>query len=125
MYGQGWNVYGLVAFTKRVDAALERCPVTAEALAGVPGLTTAGFSRVAPGTHIKPHTGWVSTVYRAHLGLVVPEDCALRVADQTRPWGEGDVLVFDDTAEHEAWNHSTRPRVVLLSDFLRPGFGPA
>jgi aspartyl/asparaginyl beta-hydroxylase (cupin superfamily) len=29
--------------------------------------------------------------------------------------------VFDDTAEHEAWNDSDLPRGVLLLDFLRPG----
>ena len=90
--------------------------------ATVPGLTTAGFSRLAPGTHIKPHKGWVTTVYRAHLGLVVPDDrCALRVGDESRTWSEGDVLVFDDTAEHEAWNRSDHTRTVLLFDFLRPG----
>jgi beta-hydroxylase len=30
-------------------------------------------------------------------------------------------LVFDDTVEHEAWNLSDRPRVVLLLDAVRPG----
>src|SRR5262245_7962432 len=93
MYGQGWNVYGLIAFGNRIEPALAACPRTAAALQLAPGLTTAGFSRLAPGTHIKPHEGWVTTGYRAHLGLVVPEDgCALRVGDRTRRWDEGDVL---------------------------------
>lgn len=122
MYGEGWSVYGLVAFGARVEAALAACPRTARALQHVPGLTTAGFSRMVPGTHIRPHEGWVTTVYRAHLGLVVPDgDCALRVGPQTRPWQEGGLLVFDDTAEHEAWNYSAGTRTVLLFDFLRPG----
>ncbi|MGW2625680.1 aspartyl/asparaginyl beta-hydroxylase domain-containing protein [Micromonospora taraxaci] len=121
MYGQGWSVYGLVAFGDRIEEALEACPNTASALAKVPHLTTAGFSRMAPGTHIKPHQGWVTTVYRAHLGLVVPQDCALRVGDETRQWREGETFVFDDTATHEAWNYGTSDRVVLLFDFVRPG----
>ncbi|MBU2665631.1 aspartyl/asparaginyl beta-hydroxylase domain-containing protein [Actinoplanes bogorensis] len=122
MYGTGWSVYGLVAFGTRIDAALAGCPRTADALSRVPGLTTAGFSRMVPGTHIKPHQGWVTTVYRAHLGLVVPEgECALRVGSQTRPWQEGGLFVFDDTVEHEAWNYSEDTRTVLLFDFLRPG----
>ncbi|MEO6085176.1 MAG: aspartyl/asparaginyl beta-hydroxylase domain-containing protein [Umezawaea sp.] len=92
---------GLVAFGDRVEDALATCPRTAAAVELVPGLTTAGFSRLAPGTRIKPHTGWVTTVYRAHLGLVAPDDgCALRVGDESRTRNEGDVLVFDDTAEH-------------------------
>jgi beta-hydroxylase len=121
MYGAGWSVYGLIAFGKRVEAALRSCPRTADLLTQVPGLTTAGFSRMAAGTHIKPHVGWVRTVYRLHMGLVVPPDCGLRVGAETRPWREGECLVFDDTVEHEAWNRATEPRLVLLLDFLRPG----
>jgi len=122
MYGEGWSVYGLVAFGTRIEAALAACPRTAEALAAVPHLTTAGFSRLAPGTHIRPHEGWVTTVYRAHLGLVVPDgDCAIRVGGGTRRWVAGETLVFDDTVEHEAWNRSTATRTVLLFDFARPG----
>jgi aspartyl/asparaginyl beta-hydroxylase (cupin superfamily) len=122
MYGTGWSVYGLVAFGTRIDAALATCPRTAEALHRVPGLTTAGFSRMVAGTHIKPHEGWVTTVYRVHLGLVVPEgDCALRVGSQVRPWQEGGLFVFDDTVNHEAWNYTTSTRTILLFDFLRPG----
>ncbi|MEU7588207.1 aspartyl/asparaginyl beta-hydroxylase domain-containing protein [Micromonospora sp. NPDC049230] len=71
--------------------------------------------------HIKPHQGWVTTVYRAHLGLVVPQHCALRVGDETRQWREGETFVFDDTVMHEAWNYGTSDRVVLLFDFVRPG----
>jgi ornithine lipid ester-linked acyl 2-hydroxylase len=121
MYGEGWTVYGLIAFGKRIEPALAKCPKTAIALAAIPGLTTAGFSRLAPGAHIEPHKGWVTTVYRAHLGLVVPEGCALRVGDETRDWREGETLIFDDTSTHEAWNRSQQSRTVLLFDFLRPG----
>jgi beta-hydroxylase len=121
MYGEGWSVYGLIAFGRRIERALSSCPRTAALLAQVPGVTTAGFSRLAAGAHIKPHIGWVETVYRLHMGLVVPRDCALRVGDQTRPWREGECLIFDDTVEHEAWNRSSETRVVLLLDFLRPG----
>jgi aspartyl/asparaginyl beta-hydroxylase (cupin superfamily) len=121
MYGTGWSVYGLIAFGAPIDAALASCPATAAALAAVPHLTTAGFSRLAPGAWIKPHVGWVTTVYRAHLGLIVPEHCALRVGGQTRPWREGSTLIFDDTSVHEAWNRSTHTRTVLLFDFMRPG----
>ena len=121
MYGEGWSVYGLIAFGKPIEAALARCPRTAAAIAAVPNLTTAGFSRLAPGAHIKAHVGWVTTVYRAHLGLIVPDQCALRVGGEIRAWTEGSALIFDDTVEHEAWNRSDRTRTVLLFDFVRPG----
>jgi len=121
MYGVGWSVYGLVAFGTRIEGALSANPRTASILEQVPGLTTAGFSRLAPGAHIRPHVGWVRSVYRLHMGLVVPPDCALRVGNETKPWQQGKCLIFDDTFEHEAWNRSSEWRTVLLLYFLRPG----
>lgn len=121
MYGEGWSVYGLIAFGQPIAEALRACPRTAALLCDLPRVTTVGFSRMAAGTHIEPHVGWVHSVYRLHMGLVVPEGCALRVGDEVRPWREGECLVFDDTCEHEAWNRSDLPRTVLLVDFLRPG----
>jgi hypothetical protein len=82
----------------------------------------AGFSRLAPRTHVKPHVGWTASVYRLHLALVVPPGCRLRFASESRSWQEGRCLNFDDTGEHEAWNDSEFLRGVLLLDFLRPGF---
>jgi aspartyl/asparaginyl beta-hydroxylase (cupin superfamily) len=46
--------------------------------------------------------------------------CALRVGNETRPWREGELVVFDDSIEHEAWNLGKELRVVLLFDIWRP-----
>lgn len=121
MHGEGWSVYGLFAAGRRIGGACRNCPVTAEIIDSFQGVSLAGFSRLAPNTHIKPHVGWAASVYRLHLGLVVPGGCRLRVADETREWQEGKCLVFDDTVEHEAWNDSDQMRGTLLLDFLRPG----
>jgi aspartyl/asparaginyl beta-hydroxylase (cupin superfamily) len=43
-----------------------------------------------------------------------------RVGNETRPWREGEVVIFDDSIEHEAWNRSQQLRVVLLFDIWRP-----
>jgi len=121
MHGGGWTVYGLFVVGQEIAAASAACPGTARALRQVPGLSMAGFSRLAPRTHVKPHVGWAASVYRLHLALVIPPGCRLRVAGETRSWQEGRCLIFDDTVEHEAWNDSELPRGVLLLDFLRPG----
>lgn len=121
MHGGGWTVFGLYAVGRPIPGAVDRCPETSRLLGLVPGLSMAGFSRLAPHAHVRPHVGWAASVYRLHLGLVVPEGCRLRVGPETRPWREGRCLIFDDTVEHEAWNDSDRPRAVLLLDFLRPG----
>ena len=55
-----------------------------------------------------------------HLPLIVPAGCALRVGNETREWREDEVVLFDDTIEHEAWNTSAETRVVLLFDIWRP-----
>ncbi len=121
MHGEGWSVFGLYAGGEPIVKACELCPQTAKIISAIPGLSLAGFSRMAPDTHIKPHVGWAESVYRLHLGLVVPGGCQLRVVDDTRAWCEGKCWVFDDTVEHEAWNQSESYRTVLLLDFLRPG----
>ena len=44
----------------------------------------------------------------------------MRVGFERREWREGQVLVFDDTIEHEACNESDEPRVVLVFDLWNP-----
>lgn len=58
-----------------------------------------------------------------HLGLLVPDGpglCAIRVGDQWRTWSEGQLLVLDETFQHEAWNLTDEPRVVLFLQVRRP-----
>jgi len=119
LYDAGWTVFGFYFFGRRIPDNCAACPETVKVLETVPGMVTAGFSNMAPGTHIKPHRGYTNAVLRCHLGLIVPPDCALRVGAETRNWSDGKCLVFDDTCEHEAWNRSDQPRVILLLDFRK------
>jgi ornithine lipid ester-linked acyl 2-hydroxylase len=121
LYGAGWDVFGLYAFGQKLASNCAVCPKTTEVVESIPGLMTAGFSWLEPGTHIKPHIGHSKAVLRCHLGLIIPDECRLRVGKDTQSWEEGKTLVFDDTTEHEAWNRSSSDRVVLLLDFKRPG----
>ena len=83
------------------------------------------FSRLKPGTHIKPHNGLLNTRLICHLPIIVPPDCALRVGSETRAWREGEMLIFDDSIEHEAWNRSQDDRIVLLFEIWRPEISAA
>jgi hypothetical protein len=82
------------------------------------------FSRLAPGTHIPPHYGVANHRITVHLPLIVPEGCAIRVGNHTHVWEEGKLFAFDDSFEHEAWNRSTRERVVLIFESFHPDLGP-
>lgn len=111
---RGWLWYGLCG-EGAPEAHRSACPRTAAACERLPGLVNAGFSRLLPGTHLEPHRGELQGVLRCHLGLEVPEgDLGLRFGDQTRSWRPGELLLFDDTLTHEAWNHALEPRTVLL-----------
>ena len=126
LYDQDWDVFTIFDFPHgegRADG-ISACPVTArtvsEALAhhGIQH-GVVGFSRLGPGTHIYPHSGYQGDFLRCHLGLQVPSgDCRLTVARETRHWESGKVLVFDDRLEHEAWNNTDSSRGVLLIDFI-------
>ena len=100
------------------ERARARCPRLTRAAADVPGMVNAGLSLFRPGTHLFPHRGGLRGVLRCHLPLVVPQgDLGLRVGDEQRRWSTDRCLVFDDTLEHEAWNHGEGDRIVLLVTF--------
>ena len=105
---------------------LERCPATAAVLARLPLQRIPGrapnafFSLLRPGKTIPPHTGVTNTRAIVHLALDVPGGCGFRVGGETREWVEGQAFAFDDTIEHEAWNHSERRRAVLILDTWNP-----
>ncbi len=107
-----------------------RCPAVMAALAQAPMPIIEGRSPVAlwsllePGTHIQPHHGLLNTRLICHLPLLTPEGCALRVGAETREWRKGEMLLFDDSIEHEAWNRGAETRVVLLFEIWRPEISP-
>lgn len=102
------------------------CPKTSEVLNGLPLVRIRDhapeicFSVLGPDSHILPHTGVTNTRLVLHLPLIVPPNCALRVRNVVHEWSEGEIVIFDDTYVHEAWNRSSHPRVVLLMDAWNP-----
>jgi aspartyl/asparaginyl beta-hydroxylase (cupin superfamily) len=102
-----------------------RCPKTMEAIGRIPLYQIPGrspsvlFSLMLPGAHILPHNGLINSRLIGHLPLIVPERCTFRVGNDIREWKRGKVWLFDDTIEHEAWNNSNEPRVVLIFEVAR------
>jgi beta-hydroxylase len=124
----GWKIFVLVAYGIRSAPNIALCPQTWRIVRKIPGLKTAMFSIFEPGKRLPPHRGPYNGVLRLHLGLRVPEPRAaqgIRIGSETRHWQEGSALIFDDAYEHEAWNQSGHPRVVLFVDFAKPLRFPA
>ena len=121
-----WDAHFFYRHGQSVPENLSASPTTAALLAQMPLVKIAEhapeicFSVLAPGTHIKLHTGVTNLRVVAHLPLILPANCALKVAGVERAWRYDEVLVFDDTFEHEAWNQSDGIRVILLLDTWHP-----
>lgn len=122
-----WDAFFFYRRGRRYDDNHARCPRTSAVLESIelcrirdqaPEIC---FSVLAPGTHIKPHHGVTNTRVVVHLPLIVPDDCALNIVDgDAHAWKEGELMMFDDSFQHEAWNRSDRTRVILLMDAWNP-----
>jgi aspartyl/asparaginyl beta-hydroxylase (cupin superfamily) len=78
------------------------------------------FSRLSAGARIPPHHGMLNARLICHLPLIVPSGCRFSVGGEIREWKEGELIVFDDTVEHAAWNDGESDRIVLIFDVWRP-----
>lgn len=125
-----WDVFLFYERSRKNEENCARCPAITRIIESHNTVRTqAGLlyvSKLSPGTHIKPHRGPTNMRLRCHLGIDIPDgDCGLKVAGETRRWREGGCLVFDNSLEHEAWNHTSQPRIVLIIDFWHPDLTPA
>jgi hypothetical protein len=122
-----WDAYFFFDEGERLTAHHDACPHTSSVLARLPlgHVRDHGpevcFSIMRPGARILPHRGVTNTRAVLHLGLEIPEGCALNLTGVLEQhWQRGKCFAFDDTFEHEAWNKSETTRVVLLGDIWNP-----
>jgi hypothetical protein len=126
-----WSAFHLIENGAPHPLNAARCPATLAALAQAPLPQIAGrspmalFSVLQPHTHIPPHNGMLNTRLIVHLPLIVPDGCRLRVGNEERAVRAGELMIFDDSIEHEAWNDSDDGRVVLLFEVWRPELSAA
>lgn len=113
--------------SKWVSSNARQCPKTVELLKEIPGIRTALFSRLGPLTRLSAHQGWADLanyVLRCHLPLIVPENqnnlCGMWVEGHLNYHKERELLVFDDSKWHKAFNGTSEDRVVLIFDIMRP-----
>jgi ornithine lipid ester-linked acyl 2-hydroxylase len=121
--GENWRTFFLMGFGEEAEQGWKQCPETMKILQKIPHVQTAFFSILGPNYHVPPHRGVTKGFIRCHLALVVPDQpdqCMMRVGDRFCQWEKGRCLVFDDTNNHEVWNHSNQERIVLLVDVDRP-----
>ena len=121
-----WSAFYLIKQGQRIEENIRRCPKTWAAIEAIGDAANPApapsvlFSLLQPGAAIPPHHGQINTRLICHLPIVLPGDCGLRVGNETREWKDGEVFIFDDTVEHEAWNNSDQPRYVLIFEIWHP-----
>lgn len=123
-----WKSFFLYGYGIKVPENCAKVPVTAQLVAGIPGLCNALFSVLSPYGVIHPHYGVTKGMLNCHLGLVVPKDgkkCWIKLDGHKLYWQEGKAFVFDDTYRHSVENDTDELRAILFIQFERPtrGFG--
>lgn len=119
---EGWRLLAMRYWSYDLAANCQICPRTWELVREIPGMTTAAFSVLQAGEHIPAHRGVFPGLLRCHVPLFVPfsnELCRIRIGQENHHWRTGEAILFDDSFEHEVWNESDQPRVVLLIDVKR------
>ncbi len=122
---KSWRAFSFLFWNWKIKKNMKECPKTMEVLSNIPFLISASVSILEPGVEIKPHKGDTNAIIRCHFGLEVPvglPHCGFSVNDEKRPWEEGKVLLFNDSAKHTAWNLSDKRRYILLFDIIRPSY---
>ena len=136
-YPATWTVFPLchtfpaniVENRKWISKTCNFVPRTAALLEGLgPALRTALFSRLEPRTTLSAHTGWADLanhVLRLHIPLVVPGGsqnlglCGTWVDGAVETHRMGEIVCFDDSKVHRAFNYTEEERIVLILDLAR------
>jgi aspartyl/asparaginyl beta-hydroxylase (cupin superfamily) len=121
-----WSTYFLFENGAPVADHVARCPVIFKTVMDHVPLCRIGprapsvmLSLLRPHSKIPIHTGMLNCRFICHMPLVIPPDCGFRVGAVTREWREGELMVFDDSVDHEAWNESDHNRLILIFDIWR------
>lgn len=134
-----WNVFPLchcfpandVTQRQWIAVTAAHVPGTVQLLQTLVGdtLRTALYSRLDPDSVLEAHTGWADLanhVYRVHVPVDIPSGhaCGTWVDGCVTLHSSGELLVFDDSKTHRAFNYSLHSRVVLILDLERPAHLP-
>lgn len=120
----GWKMYQLLENSRLNDEKSQYAPVAASiarsALAEHSYVSQVAYLELGPGEELEEHVDYANFLVSCHLGLIIPENCGLKVAGEDREWIEGECLAFNNSYLHSAYNHGSSTRVVLAIHALHP-----
>lgn len=116
-----WKALYLKEHTEEFPENRAMCPETVKLIGDEPRVANyVYFSAIDPGGHIGPFYATFNWTFNIQLGLVVPDNCGVRVKDESRTWEEGKCMVFDASFEHEAWNRGDFTVFILVITTYHP-----
>ncbi len=119
---ENWKVSPFLFWGKRNEKNISKGKELYALFENISGLTGLSISILPPQTSVKPHYGDTDAVYRIHIPVKIASAlpvCGLKVNGIEKSWEQNELLVFCDAQLHEAWNHSSETRIVLIADVLR------
>lgn len=122
---EAWKVFSFLFFKMKSPKHAKLCPFTSNLIFHIPEIISCDYSLLPAKTKINPHKGYSKMILRCHLPLIVPqgEKCGIKVGDKVHYWKTGELVIFDDSYTHEAWNDSDEDRFVLMFDIPNPRWG--
>ena len=94
-------------------------PVSKMVFDKIPAVNFAGLSRLGPKSYLHTHLHDNPNSLVCHVGVDIPDgDVGIEVDGHDRLWFHSrQVIIFDDSLPHMAWNRTDQPRTVLHIDF--------
>jgi aspartate beta-hydroxylase len=124
---EGWTALHFWRAGEAQTDTISRFPKTAEILRALPlsqyeGVAAyAWLSILQPGVELPVHHGASSAHVTVHLGIDVPQgNSVLQVIGEERTWEAGKAFAFMDSFAHNSWNHTDKPRVILVVQAPHP-----
>ena len=132
-----FHVYMLYKLGKRIENNCLNAPFTCKLVENIPNISEnrhgdVKFTLMEADTHIASHSAPTNCRLRIHIGLDVPlqpkdEDKSeypsrIRVTNQYNTWKNGEMMIFDDSFDHEVWHNDAknRTRLILIMDIWHP-----
>jgi aspartyl/asparaginyl beta-hydroxylase (cupin superfamily) len=118
-----WKTLLFYFWRKRMHKVMDNTPLLEELFNTIPGFVSAAISKLEAGAEIKWHPGDTSGTIRCHFPITVPDtlpNCGFQVAEESRSWEEGKMLMFCDAYQHRAFNLTQEDRIILIIDVVRP-----
>ncbi len=122
---KNWRALSFKIWGWPIKENVKECPLTQKVMESIPGIVSYSVSMLEPGVDIKKHRGDTNAIIRGHLGLLIPAGlplCGFECDGEQRAWKERELLLFNDSSKHRAWNHTDKRRIVLLFDVIRPEY---